>query len=187
MESYVVVDRSDVVDAIGAFVAAYLATLPEAQHMQPKQLQQALKQTFQVREACQCCTWSNWEAASFAHQLSCSHVSQFNTRFNLWAAGAEAEPHQADVEVGPVHLPLRGRQLLSFQPVHKSLVSGLPALDSMPRRRVHCPGSLAHPRTCSCTPKLCHSERHEGWRARRLVRAVLAAIWTASRVLTGLV
>lgn len=52
MESYVVVDHRDVLDAIGAFVAAYLATLPEAQHMQPKQLQEALKQTFQAREAC---------------------------------------------------------------------------------------------------------------------------------------
>lgn len=49
LDSYVVVDRADVVKAIGAFVAAYLAMLPEAQHMQPKQLQQALRQAFQVR------------------------------------------------------------------------------------------------------------------------------------------
>ncbi len=52
LDSYVVVDRRDVVDAIGSFVAAYLATLPEAQHMQPKQLQQALKQAFQVQHVC---------------------------------------------------------------------------------------------------------------------------------------
>lgn len=48
MDSYVIVDRSDVVDAIGDFIAAYLATLPEARNMQPKQLQRALKQAFQV-------------------------------------------------------------------------------------------------------------------------------------------
>ncbi len=48
LDSYVVVDRSDVTEAIAAFVAAYLATLPEAQNLQPKQLQQALKHTFQV-------------------------------------------------------------------------------------------------------------------------------------------
>ena len=52
LDSYMVVDRHDVVDAIGSFVAAYLATLPEAQHMQPKQLQQALKQAFQVQHVC---------------------------------------------------------------------------------------------------------------------------------------
>ena len=48
MDSYVIVDRSDVIDAIGDFIAAYLATLPEARNMQPKQLQRALKQAFQV-------------------------------------------------------------------------------------------------------------------------------------------
>lgn len=43
-----VVERSDVLEAIGQFVAAYLATMPEAQHLQPKQLQAALTQTFKV-------------------------------------------------------------------------------------------------------------------------------------------
>ena len=45
---YVVVEREDVLEAIGQFVAAYRATLPEAQHLQPKQLQRALAQTFKV-------------------------------------------------------------------------------------------------------------------------------------------
>ena len=51
LSDYVVVERSDVLEAIGQFVAAYLATMPEAQHLQPKQLQKALTQTFKVRHA----------------------------------------------------------------------------------------------------------------------------------------
>lgn len=39
-------------DAIGTFVAAYLATVPEAQHMKPAELQQALTSTFRVCLLC---------------------------------------------------------------------------------------------------------------------------------------
>ena len=46
--SYVLVEKEDVLDAIGTFVAAYLATVPEAQHMKPAELQQALTSTFRV-------------------------------------------------------------------------------------------------------------------------------------------
>ena len=46
--SYVMVQRADVLDAIGTFVAAYLAELPEAQNLQPAQLQAALKTAFKV-------------------------------------------------------------------------------------------------------------------------------------------
>ena len=46
--SYVLVEKEDVLDAIGTFVAAYLATVPEAQHMRPAELQQALTSTFRV-------------------------------------------------------------------------------------------------------------------------------------------
>ena len=49
LDSYVMVEKSDVLEAIGQFVAAYLATMPEAQDLQPKQLQAALTQTFKVR------------------------------------------------------------------------------------------------------------------------------------------
>ena len=49
LESYVLVRKEDVLEAIGAFVAAYLAELPEAQNLQPAQLQAALKTTFKVR------------------------------------------------------------------------------------------------------------------------------------------
>ena len=57
LDSYVVVDREDVLDAMGAFIAAYLASLPEARNLQPAQLQAALKQAFQARPAAetQCC------------------------------------------------------------------------------------------------------------------------------------
>ena len=51
LDSYVVVDREDVLDALGAFIAAYLASLPEARNLQPAQLQAALKQAFQARPA----------------------------------------------------------------------------------------------------------------------------------------
>ena len=46
--SYVLVEKEDVLDAIGTFIAAYLATVPEAQHMKPDDLQQALTSTFRV-------------------------------------------------------------------------------------------------------------------------------------------
>ena len=46
--SYVLVEKEDVLDAIGTFVAAYLATLPQAQNMKPADLQQALTSTFKV-------------------------------------------------------------------------------------------------------------------------------------------
>ena len=48
LDSYVLVRREDVLEAIGSFVAAYLAELPEAQNLQPAQLQAALKTTFKV-------------------------------------------------------------------------------------------------------------------------------------------
>ncbi len=48
IDSYVLVRKEDVLEAIGAFVAAYLAELPEAQNLQPAQLQAALKTTFRV-------------------------------------------------------------------------------------------------------------------------------------------
>ena len=48
LESYVMVQKDDVLEAIGTFVAAYLAELPEAQNLPPAQLQAALKTAFKV-------------------------------------------------------------------------------------------------------------------------------------------
>lgn len=52
IESYVIVQKEDVLEAIGTFVAAYLAELPEAQNLQPAQLQAALKHAFKVPRQC---------------------------------------------------------------------------------------------------------------------------------------
>ena len=48
LDSYVVVEKQDVLEAIGTFVAAYLVTLPEAQNMKPAELQAAVKRAFKV-------------------------------------------------------------------------------------------------------------------------------------------
>ncbi|KAK9842931.1 hypothetical protein WJX74_004544 [Apatococcus lobatus] len=47
LHSYVVVERQDVLEAIGTFVAAYLATIPQAQDLPPKELQAAVARAFQ--------------------------------------------------------------------------------------------------------------------------------------------
>ena len=49
LDSYVIVEKDDVLEAIGTFVAAYLAELPQAQKLQPKELQTALRNAFKVR------------------------------------------------------------------------------------------------------------------------------------------
>jgi hypothetical protein len=47
LDSYVIVEKHDVVEAIGTFIAHYMTTLPEAQHLQPRELQAALSATLQ--------------------------------------------------------------------------------------------------------------------------------------------
>lgn len=49
LADYVVVQREEVIEAMGAFVAAYLANLPETQKMDPQQLQLALQHALKVR------------------------------------------------------------------------------------------------------------------------------------------
>ena len=66
--SYVLVEKEDVLDAIGTFVAAYLATVPEAQHMKPAELQQALTSTFRVSASRT--HLNNWKAMPVCF---CSH------------------------------------------------------------------------------------------------------------------
>lgn len=48
LDSYVMIEKEDVLDAIGMFVAGYLAELPEAQSLEPKELQAAIKNAFKV-------------------------------------------------------------------------------------------------------------------------------------------
>ena len=45
---YVFVEREDVVDALSAFIAAYVASLPDTRGMDPRQMQQAIAIAFQV-------------------------------------------------------------------------------------------------------------------------------------------
>ena len=47
-DSYVLITQQDALEAMGCFVAAYLATLPDAQKMEPQELQKALVNSFKV-------------------------------------------------------------------------------------------------------------------------------------------
>ena len=47
-DSYVLISQQDALEAMGCFVAAYLATLPDAQKMEPQELQKALVNSFKV-------------------------------------------------------------------------------------------------------------------------------------------
>ena len=49
LDSYVVVNKEDVLEAMGCFVASYLAQLPQAQNLQPAELQKAIKHAFKVQ------------------------------------------------------------------------------------------------------------------------------------------
>lgn len=48
LDSYVLVEKEDVLEAIGTFVAAYLVSLPEAQKMKPEELQKAVGRALKV-------------------------------------------------------------------------------------------------------------------------------------------
>ena len=54
IDSYVLVEKEDVLDAIGSFVAAYLAELPQAQNLPPAELQVAIKNAFKVSSSSLC-------------------------------------------------------------------------------------------------------------------------------------
>jgi hypothetical protein len=45
----VVVDQQDAVEAMAYYIALYISAMPEAQRLEPKQLQAALKEGFKVR------------------------------------------------------------------------------------------------------------------------------------------
>lgn len=48
LDSYIMVEKEDVLDAIGSFVAAYIAELPQAQDLPPAELQLAITKAFKV-------------------------------------------------------------------------------------------------------------------------------------------
>lgn len=86
LESYVVVEREDVLEAIGAFVAAYLATLPEAQNMEPKQLQRALVQAFQ--ELRRGPTQNMWRYGQSIYRCAAVTYGAFSLYTNPWLVRA---------------------------------------------------------------------------------------------------
>lgn len=51
LQSYVIVMKEDVIEAIGMYVAAYLANVPEAANLQPAELQAALCRSLKVGSA----------------------------------------------------------------------------------------------------------------------------------------
>jgi hypothetical protein len=46
------VSSEDAIEGMAYYIALYLARAPEARHMEPKQLQEALRSTFTVRHGC---------------------------------------------------------------------------------------------------------------------------------------
>lgn len=85
-ESYVMVEHNDVLEAIGSFVAAYLSTLPEAQSMQPLELQAALTQTF--KEMRQSKLQRLWQWGRTFYRCAAVSYSAFSLYTNPWIARA---------------------------------------------------------------------------------------------------
>lgn len=84
--SYVLVEKEDVLDAIGTFVAAYLATVPEAQHMKPADLQQALTSTF--RDLRKGHVRRFWEWGRCAYRCIAFSYGAFSVYENPWLVRA---------------------------------------------------------------------------------------------------
>ena len=78
LDSYVMVEKSDVLEAIGVFVAAYLASMPEAQDLQPKQLQAALTQTFKVQALAEQTSSARTPSHAAVHHAICPRVHSWS-------------------------------------------------------------------------------------------------------------
>lgn len=175
IDSYVVVCKEDVLEAIGAFVAAYLAELPEAQNLQPAQLQAALKTTFKV---CPFCT----SLSCFCELVSCWRSKEFllskRAAFCLHSIrmhqGAPSDPHYATINCACLCASLVGRML--------QLLIGMCRLQELKKGRVRRLwewGRMLYRITAFSYGAF--SVYENPW----LVRAVLAALWTACRILMG--
>ncbi|KAK9830611.1 hypothetical protein WJX81_005051 [Elliptochloris bilobata] len=86
LDSYVVVDREDVLEAMGAFIAAYLAALPEAENLQPAQLQSALKQAF--KELRKSRVRRLWDMGRMIYRLTAFSYGAFSVYENPWLVRA---------------------------------------------------------------------------------------------------
>ncbi|EIE24028.1 hypothetical protein COCSUDRAFT_47107 [Coccomyxa subellipsoidea C-169] len=86
LESYVMVQKDDVLEAIGTFVAAYLAELPEAQNLPPAQLQAALKTAF--KELRKGRVRRLWEWGRTIYRVTAFSYGAFSVYENPWLVRA---------------------------------------------------------------------------------------------------
>lgn len=56
LDGFVVITKEDAIEAMASYLAAWLSSVPEAQHMDPKKLQHALMTTVKV---CPCCAFQD--------------------------------------------------------------------------------------------------------------------------------
>lgn len=83
---YVVVERDDVVDALAAFIAAYIVSLPEARQMEPRELQAAVVGTMhELRKGRMRRLWDWGRCFYRAGVVAYSAFSMFS---NPWVAKA---------------------------------------------------------------------------------------------------
>jgi hypothetical protein len=112
-EDFVVLEREDAVEAIAYYIAAYVARTPEAQRMEPRQLHAALQHTFKVRPArlrlmALLALWPGCAGGLRTRLAAAAHP----LRPPPSRAGPAAQPVQAGVGLGPLHVPLVRHGLL---------------------------------------------------------------------------
>ena len=83
---YVVVEHADVVNALAAFLAAYIVALPEGQSMEPKQLQHAVRQA--LREIRKGRVRKLWDWGRFLYRAAAMSYGAFAAYTNPWIAEA---------------------------------------------------------------------------------------------------
>lgn len=80
------VEHSDAVDAVAAFIAAYIVALPEGQSMDAQQLQKAVKQSLlEIRKGK---VKRLWEWGRFLYRAAAMSYGAFAAYTNPWVAEA---------------------------------------------------------------------------------------------------
>lgn len=83
---WVLVEHDTVVDALAAFIAAYIVTLPEAKDMSPRQLQAAVQQT--LRELRKGRVRRLWDWGRYLYRAAALGYGAFAAYTNPWIAEA---------------------------------------------------------------------------------------------------
>lgn len=83
---YVMVEHSDVVDAVAGFIAAYIVTLPEGRAMEPKQLQRAVQQS--LKEIRKGRVKKLWDWGRLLYRVAAFGYGAFAAYTNPWIAEA---------------------------------------------------------------------------------------------------